>query len=411
MKHFTSLASVVCVCLLSVNPGTAQTTHSIEQGANYAQDVYFSLETGIVATVPADNWDIALEVTNPFAIGIRINDGNGRELAVYPNGDLSAWNTVDSTGFSTWPKRNNGLDLWETGAFNTGFSGDPMDFGWGVYSGPPLHQVVGDSLYIFKRADGSALKLRINDLSNGLWSFTYAELDGANEVTSTVAMADYADRNFVYFHFTNGVVDREPATGTWDLVFTRYVGPTQYGLFPTTGILLNRDRAAAEGDGVDVNAAVHTDYTLTTDSIVTIGNDWKSLVNFMWQIDGDRVYFVQTGSGAIHKLIFTGFTGSSTGITTFTSEVASAVGIAESPASSIQVYPNPVTGNTLYLSGCSATSTAEVWSLAGARIASLPAQAAPGTPATVALDGLPAGTYLIRVADGTATSTHRIVIL
>lgn len=388
----------------------AQTAHSVEQGANYASDVYYSLETGVVATVPADNWDIAFEVTSPFAIGIRINDGFGRELAVYPGGDLSSWDAVDSTGFSVWPKKTNGLDLWENGAFNTGFSSNPMDFGWGVYSGPPLHQVVGDSLYVFKRADGSALKLRINDLTNGLWSFTYANLDGTNEVTATVAMADFADRTYAYYHFTDGPLDREPASAEWDLVFTRYMGPTQFGLFPTTGVLLNRDRAAAEGDGVDVAAAVHTDYTLTADSIVALGNDWKSLVNFMWEIDADRVYFVESGAGTVHKLWFTGFTGSSTGITTFNTEVASAVSVAEADRTALSAYPNPVADGALYLTGCVGTGVAEVYTAAGFRVATVPFTAA-GAPVALDVRALPAGTFVVRVLDGASVASFRFVKL
>ena len=410
MKASTCVRIGCTTLVLASTHAVAQTAHSVEQGANYASDVYYSLENGVVATVPADNWDIAFEVTNPFAIGIRINDGFGRELAVYPGGDLSSWDNVDSTGFSVWSKKNNGLDLWENGAFNTGFSGDPMDFGWGVYSGPPLHQVVGDSLYVFKRADGSALKLRINDLSNGLWSFTYANLDGSNEVTATLAMDDYADRTYAYYHFTDGAVDREPATADWDMVFTRYVGPTQYGLFPTTGVLLNRDRAAAEADGVDIAAAVHTDYTLTADSIVALGNDWKSLVNFMWEIDADRVYFVESGSGAVHKLWFTGFSGSSTGITTFNTEVASAVAVAEADAAHLTAFPNPVADGTLFLAGCTGTGVAEVFTLAGGRVAAQPFSAS-GAPVALDVRALPAGTYVVRVLNGAVAASYRFVKL
>ena len=408
MKALTISRFTLAVVAAVGGTASAQTAQTVEQGANYASDVYYSLENGVVATVPADNWDIAFEVTNPFAIGIRINDGFGRELAVYPGGDLSSWDAVDSTGFSAWPKKNNGLDLWENGAFNTGFSGDPMDFGWGVYSGPPLHQVVGDSLYVFKRADGSALKLRINDLTNGLWSFTYANLDGTNEVTATVAMADYADRTFAYYHFTDGALDREPASAEWDLVFTRYMGPTQFGLFPTTGVLLNRDRAAAEADGVDVASAVNTDYTLTADSIVTLGNDWKSLVNFMWEIDADRVYFVESGAGAIYKIWFTGFTGSSTGITTFNTEVASAVAVAEADAAAPTAFPNPVASGTLYLTGSAGSGFAEVFTLTGGRVAVYPFTAA---GAAVALDvaTLPAGTYVLRVTSAAGSASQRFV--
>jgi hypothetical protein len=229
-------------------------------------------------------------------------------------------------------------------------------------------------------------------------------------VTATLAMDDYADRTYAYYHFTDGAVDREPATADWDMVFTRYVGPTQYGLFPTTGVLLNRDRAAAEADGVDIAAAVHTDYTLTADSIVALGNDWKSLVNFMWEIDADRVYFVESGSGAVHKLWFTGFSGSSTGITTFNTEVASAVAVAEADAAHLTAFPNPVADGTLFLAGCTGTGVAEVFTLAGGRVAAQPFSAS-GAPVALDVRALPAGTYVVRVLNGAVAASYRFVKL
>ena len=389
----------------------AQPGYSVVQGANYVDDVYFSLENGVVATVPAGNWDLAFEVTSPFSIGIRLNDGNGRELAVYPNGDLTSWATVDSTGFGGWPKRNNGLDLWENGALNTGLSGDPMDFGWGVYTGPPLHEVVGDSLYILKRPDGSAVKLRVEQLSGGVWSFTHANLDGSNEVSVDIAMADFSDRNFVYYDVVTGVVDREPATGTWDLLFTRYMGPTQFGFFPTTGVLINRDRLGAKADGVDVEAALPADHPMDAENISVIGNDWKTLVDFVWQIVDDRCYFVADGSGNVFKLVFTGFTGSSTGVTTFNVFPMNSVGVAEAgPAGvgesmGLQMYPNPLGDGGLWLAGWTGAWEVSVFSLAGELVAQ--GRGSEGVP--VELGGLAAGTYVVRVTDGVRVVTERLV--
>ena len=400
---YTTLALVLIVL-----SGYAQTSHTIEQGAGYANDVFFSLENGIVGTAPTANWDLAFEVTGPFSIGIRVNDANGRDLAVYPNADISGWDNIDTTGFAGWPKLYNRIDAWENGAFNTSPSGGPSDFSWGTYTGPPLFQVIGDSLYIITRPDASALKLRINNLDNGLWSFTHANLDGSNEVTTTINMDDHPDRNFIYYDFTAGIVDREPASFAWDFVFTRYVGPTMYGLFPTTGVLLNTNRAAAMAEGVDIGTVNHQNYALTTDNISTVGNSWRVLDNFQWQIVSDLCYFVQSPAGDIYKIIFTNFTGASSGITEFTTEIVSGASVDETARLSAIAFPNPYTAGALTLQGIEGTATVDVFALSGARVLTTQVNAA-GNKAELALDFLPAGAYLIQVQQNGKIETLRLV--
>lgn len=325
---------------------------SIEQGPGYAEDVYVSLDNGVLATVPSGDWDLAFEVGGPFSIGIRINDGNGRQLAVYPHGDISDWSAVDSTGFHQWPKLNNRIDLWENGAFNVSTGNSPSDFSWGEYTGSPMHQVVGDSIYVIQNST-EAFKLRINVLDNGVWNFTYASLDGSFEEERSLDMGDYVGRNFIYFDLSAGEVrDREPLNTEWDMVFTRYVGPTSYGLFPTTGVLLNRGRFASKAEGVDVSSASHLDHPLTADSINTIGNHWRVLENFAWQLVPELCYFVESGEGNIYKLWFTEFGGSATGLTVFEMEMVSSVSVHErGKTEALLLYPNPSFDGQFRLSG------------------------------------------------------------
>ena len=233
-----ALTKVLTTGLLAATAGaTAQTEHVIEQGANYSEDVFFSLEAGVVATQPTGNWDLAFDVSSPFSNAVRINDGNGRALAVVPGVDISGWADVDTAGYSTWPTLYNGLDTWVNGAFNVGTSDDPSDFGWGTYSGPPLHQVIGDSIYVFTLEDGTAYKLRIDLLNMGVWTFTYAALDGAGPVKRfwTIVFPLLSPTTFfllvvniVYAFFdTFGVIDATtgggPASSTQILVYKVFV--------------------------------------------------------------------------------------------------------------------------------------------------------------------------------------------
>lgn len=319
-------------------------------GTGYTDDVYFSLDNGTATVVTATNWHIAFETTGPFSIGIRVNDGHGTEVKAYPNGDISAWETLDTAGYSTWSALTNGITAWADGAFNQSTSNDPSDFSWGTYSGPPLHDVVGDSLYVVKTTDGDAFKLRIDLLDGGTWTFTHAQLDGSDETEQQIVMEDYFGKNLAYYNLaTQEVLDREPTAEAWDFVFTRYVGMTSYGMFPTTGVLLNTGRSAAMSDGVDVTTADFADQVFTDTDISVIGNDWKELVQFMWQIVDDRCYFVQSAAGDIYKIVFTDFDGSETGDISFTTELVSSSSVAEASAdASVKVYPNPVASGTTF---------------------------------------------------------------
>ncbi len=119
-------------------------------GAGYANDVYYSFQNGTVKTVDRTNWDIAF-FTPVFSAGVMINDGKGIVLYTYPKADTSGWNSVDTSGLSTWPGMYNSLDDWENGAFDRNAKGHP-DYGWGVYNGIN-HNVVGDSIFIMKLSE------------------------------------------------------------------------------------------------------------------------------------------------------------------------------------------------------------------------------------------------------------------
>lgn len=389
----------------------AQNEYTAQQGAGYANDVFFSFADGIVHTVPTGNWDIAFDATGPFSIAIRINDGNDRRLAAYPNSGIEGWDAVDTTGFHAWPKRVNSVDQWSNGAFNNTPSSDPMYFDWGVYTGPPLYQVQGDSIYIFERPDGHALKLRIDNLDNGVWNFTYADIDGSNEVSETLLMSDHPNRNFIYYDFSTGTtVDREPDNNTWDMVFTRYVGLTSYGVFPTNGVLLNANIAGAAAEDVDVETAQHTDFELTTDNISVVGNGWRVLENFQWQIVPDLCFFVESQSGEIYKLIFTNFTGTSTGETTFITEVVSGANVSTaSRISSLNLYPNPTVDGTITIDGLgdvNGRADIEVYGVDG-RLVLHTSEAVYGDQIRLQLTEVPRGQYILLLRTAAATDILR----
>jgi hypothetical protein len=332
---------------------SAQIADTVSTGAGYANDVYYSLENNEIISVDRANWDIAFSVGG-MGSTILTNEGSGTSLYFYPNGDTSAWSTIDTAGIATWTKYYNHDSLWSVGAFSqtaTMYKDEVFetyDMGWGLYDYGTTHIVTGDSLFVLKLSDGSFKKLWIDRLQSGHYYFKSADLDGSNEVSDTVVKADYENKNFGYYSLKTGTeLDREPDNSTWDLLFTKYNTPvmSQYGFTPygVTAVLSN--------DGVSVNkvsgVATEKSDTLSSSfsgSLSAIGGDWKSYSHSSggYAVSDSLTYFVKSKDSDLWKVVFTGFGGSATGDYHFTKQkIVTSVGTPELNISSVGTYPNP----------------------------------------------------------------------
>lgn len=283
---------------------------SISMGASYADEVYYSLENGIISTAPRASWDIAFSA-NPMSSTILINEGFGVMLYTYPNGDMTAWDDVDTTGMSAWPPMYNADTSWYYGAFDRNATGHP-DYGWGVYNSQ-THDVMGDSLFVIKLNDGTLKKIFIEKRAAMTNSFTikYGDIDGAGE-TKEISCNPYAEKNFVYFSLTTGeVMDNEPDTESWDIVFTKYHDESIP--YIVTGVLSNMDVENGEVREMDTNEAKPSDAEFNS-NISEIGSDWKKfdMGSFTYLIEEDLCYFVKRGD-MTYKLVFTATDGSASG--------------------------------------------------------------------------------------------------
>lgn len=394
---------------------SAQTPIEVSMGPGYTSDVFVSLDGGEVATVDATTWHLAFDVRSSFSNAIRINDGHGVELSVYPNTDIEGWDTADSSGWSTWARLNNLIDTWDNGAFNISPAGG-LDFSWGYYTGDPLHDVVGDSLYVVGLPDGSAKKLRIDVLDSGNWTFTYANLDGSDETEVNMAMADYTGKNFLYYDLINGAwIDREPASADWDIVFTRYYGPTAFGFGGTSGALanINVPMIKAEGDPGSVN---YVDFTWETERIDVMNNEWRFLNSgFMWEITSDLSYFCQDQNGDVYHILFTGFGGTDNGDISYNISLFSAASVAEQGQDlDLLVYPNPTSNqpwNVVWTSDRTQTLQLQLADATGKVISSEQVNTFPGEN-RIELDAqdLPDGFYFLNLTSDSQRATRTLVV-
>jgi hypothetical protein len=318
------------------NPNSDNTPDTIKlvMGSGYANDIYYKLDSGVVATVPRTNWDIAFH-TAKFSSTIITNGGNDVVLYESPQ-DTTQWNATDTTGLYSWDKLYNSDTTWTLGAFERTTQGHP-DYGWGKYN-DINHDLIGNKIFIIKLANGQFKKIWIVRKYSTLnkYKIKYADINGANEYTEIIDCNPYTSKNFVYYSLgTNSIIDREPSKEKWDLLLTKYkemvpTGTTTFMPYTVTGILTNTMRLSTMGNvsysGIvasqldDVDHTV-TDYTLAPfkTSMLVIGSDWKTfnMSSNTYDIKDNVIYFVKNNGGNIFRLVFLSFEGSATGALSF----------------------------------------------------------------------------------------------
>lgn len=343
MKRLLLILSVTATSLVS-----AQTKDSIRLESGYAKQVYYSLENGEQARVDLASWDLAFG-TSPQGSAIRFNGTQGAELYVYPNGVVSDWETIDTTGISLWESLHDSDTAWSVTAFNK-VTANAFDLGWGQYS-LITHVVSGDSIYLTKTANGTYKKFYIEKLQSGVYHLVHADLNGDNQETTMISKADFTGKNHGYYAFeSNTVLDLEPFADSWDLVFTKYLadyfgdGSLFYGV---TGVLMNNGVEVAnvvDGSGINEIDTFGHNFVFDT-KINAIGYDWKTY-NFgaeIYMITPSNVYVIKDVDGKNWNFEFLDFS-SDDGTFVFQfldQSVVGLFGFAEQ-SSGLELYPNPI---------------------------------------------------------------------
>jgi hypothetical protein len=338
---------------------------------------------------------------------------------VYPKGDKQSWQTVDTAGMSTWKALYNSDTSWYYGALNANILlSDPFDLGWGRYN-MTTHQVLGDSIFLIKWADGSVQKLFVEGLIGGSYNFKYAGLDGSNEKTAGLNKSNFTGRNFGYYNLISGeTIDIEPLATEWDLLFTKYttqvpMGPGATMPYGVVGILTNANTKAFRLHPIG-NPETYDDYALANGpaAINAIGYNWKKydFGTGAYIIEDSTVYLVKTAKGNVWKLVMTGYGGSSTGSMSFDKELLFSTSLTEARASYMAVFPNPSTGGTVQvITDLESDGWIRLTDINGQVVAQQ--AAAKGLAQNlVPTSTLPVGTYVIQVIGDNEVHTQRLVI-
>lgn len=420
---------------LSVSAASAQScpaNDSTSMGAGLGNDVYYSLKKGVatgngtVKTVANNNWHLAISVQNTAfpsnpanGVAIRVNSplgensqtgATGTKLVKLNGANASNWRSIDTTGISALPGLIDSDSTWNLSAFTTGYpKGNPFDFIWGTYNQNNKNVEGNGSVYVLynKTADWYK-KISVKELVwDSMWHIVISNVDNTDSVYLEVNKRAYKKRLFVYYNvLTNQLIDREPDSDQWDLVWTKYkaIIDFQGGKVPysVSGVLSNPKVKVAKNLGKTCDQVWLSNRTATAQSRISqIGHDWKTFTGMAYAITDTFVYFVDALDTNTYKMTMKSFTGGSQGKTTFNFYEATLSTESPELSRSISVYPNPSSG-MVQIASESAVKSVVVYDLQGKPVIS-------SSESSFSISALSSGVYLMLIS--TENGLHKQTIV
>lgn len=421
-----SLLSMGVLALSTLTTQAQIIIDTVSVGASYANHKFYSLRDDEQGTQAKDNWDIAFETTG-YAAAVFANTQKAAFAVYRAPYSIANYGAIDTAGITNWPVLHNSDQTWDVGAFNRGaIASNASDLGWGIYD-QSTHFIMGDSCFVVKLSATSYKKLKIVSLISGVYTFEYANINGASSQTATITKSDYSGKNFAYFDMTsNTAINREPISSSWDLMFGRYVAFVQAGPsvapYPVVGVLANKGVQVLQVNNDPTPSTTNASgfpLSMFSNNISTIGHDWKTVnINTnTWSIVADTLYFVADKKGDIWKMRFSAFGGSSNGNYIFSKENMLITGInnvSGKEVSKFTLFPNPSNGENvalLFSTEQQANVSISVVDVNGRVISSEDVHVEGGlSKHTVTTNNLSSGVYFVKVNAGGNSSTQKLIV-
>jgi hypothetical protein len=433
-KIILTSALLFTFCLASYSQNYVA-NDSVTLGFQNTQVAFYSLSTGAKTLSSNTDWHLALTVRNTQFPGspiggttIRINEAFGTRAIYVPNAKASDFSTLDTTGFGQWETLHDSDTAMDLGSLNQNKNdANIFDFGWGVYNSVS-HHVVGDSLYLIKLPDGGLKKLWLEKLLfDTAFVFRYANIDNSDLQIINISKKDYAGKNFVYLNMINHqITDKEPVSTDWDLQFLNYAATDLPSgkVAGAVGVLCNKGLVVAEARG---NDAFNNNYSsfFFSENMNAIGWDWKfnrtqsdlsfkdgvQYINDIYGVEDSLVYFVRNRNGEVYKLVFTAYTGNTTGKIKFYVENLSMASALENTTSEPKVkpvlYPNPVRNELNVFISNNTAAELSIYDLSGRLISE---HSSSDALTTLNTSGLENGVYLLNTRINNSVSTQKFIV-
>lgn len=299
-----TLISGLCSCLsketpVPLQPKGDETTATVELGADYPLQVYYSLKNNTV--VGKNNygiWDLGFE-TAADGYHIILNGAKFNMVSYRTNKkDFSAVSIADTAGLEAK------IDM-PSGSLDSTAIGDWRD---------------GNVYIIFRGLDEltknqGVRKIQIISVDANKYIVRFAEINGANEKTLEIVKDGKYNFTFLSFNEGGNSLLVEPPKEEWDIVFSKYThyyydaAKTKYSVL---GCLHNRyntsagrDTATKSFSEIDLQQAASV--TLLP-NINVLGYDWKSTdADFRFIVHPEIQYIIKDQGGVYYKLRFVAF--------------------------------------------------------------------------------------------------------
>lgn len=414
MKTTLQLLCFLCSCATIF---AQETEVSLTMTPDYANTVYYNLESKTETSFTADSWDIGFLRTSAMSMSIRTN---ALIETFEASNNTDDWANINVTNEANWTQLYNGDTDWTSGAIDSGSA----TYGWGEYN-ITNHHVTGEIIFVLKYTDGTYIKF-INEDYYGGYTFTYSIWDGTSwseDTTETIANTENTNNRFNYYSLKNNTtVIAEPEMDAWDLVFNKYYTNVEDSegntvKYLVTGALVNEDITVAVDE--EENGEDTTNLTYSED-INTIGYDWKSfsMDTFSYEVDSNKAYYIKTEEGIIYRLVFTSFDGSSTGNLSFNYEnVTESLGVEDiNETISFGIYPNPSHNKKINLiydvnALTSSNSKVAIYTTTGAKVFSSNLKNSTGFyNKELQLNNLQNGVYILKFTSGNTSVTKKLIL-
>jgi hypothetical protein len=380
-------------------------------GSSYVNDIYYSLENGITASPNRTDWELAFS-TNEFDPNIRINSGNAVSLYEVSS-DISEWDNITSLSSSALQLRNSNTD-WGVGAFLANASEE--NYGWGEYNFVN-HIIEGSKIFVIIYGN-SQKKMIVNSLNMGTYTFTISNMDGSEEEEIIIDAANYSNKKFIYYSLqTHQILDREPESNNWDLLFTKYEAdlnndisdPLSFEMpYYVSGVLTNGNLISQYDGSTENTPSMMSLDTLR--NINTIGWDWKEYTGSYSMVPNRAYYIADLEEETVYEVIFQSFAGSSSGNISFylnQTESLGSMSVISSVKKEFVIYPNPSKGYFHLELDHSDEAMVNITDIRGKRISSLKMKKS----TSINLIDYPSGFYFVNILGNEINISEKVSII
>lgn len=272
-------------------PTTDAATVQVALGGNYANQIYYDLETNsVIRQNNREVWDLAFEAgDNGFHI--LLNESRIMAAALSNETDITAL-TSDAGLTYHWDFHTGNLDSTAIGDWQSLGKVYAIDLGTALTG-----------------ANLGKKKLKVVSVSNTEYVIQFADLNSSSIQTFTIPKSTTA--GFSYFSMTGSgsLVDIEPDKGTWDLIFTAYCHVfDEHTPYSVVGVLSNRFGVKVQEVSIPFADLKYSDMVESAfeERIDVIGYDWKTydFDNGTYIVNSNRTFIVKTVLGRYYKMRF-----------------------------------------------------------------------------------------------------------